>query len=67
MTAPIDDLTCPFCASEGWPSTRWFAAYSAMCGTAWGDDGYSSQSEPCRTIERLRLDLGLNQLLKETA
>lgn len=67
MTAPMDDVRCPFCASEGWPSTRWFAAYSAHCGTAWGDDGFTSQSEPCRMIERVRLDAALTNLLKETA
>jgi hypothetical protein len=67
MTTPAAEIRCPFCAFPGWRSTRWFAAYSAECGTAWGDDGFTSQSEPCRMIERLRMDLGLNQLLKETA
>lgn len=67
MTAPFDDVRCPFCGSEGWPSVRWFAAYAANCGTAWGPDGYSSQSEPCRTIARLRLDADLSALLMEAA
>lgn len=58
---------CPKCGSEGWPSTRWFAAYSAHCGTAWGDDGYSSQSEPCHTIESLRFELTATALLGGTA
>lgn len=59
----IDDVRCPFCSSVGWPSVRFFAAYAANCGTAWGPDGYSSQSEPCRTIERLKLDIGIAALL----
>jgi hypothetical protein len=57
MTAPAAEIRCPFCAFPGGRSTRWFAAYSAECGTAWGDDGFTSQSELCRMIERLRMIL----------
>ena len=67
MSAPMDDITCPFCSTEGWPTVRMFAAFAAHCGTAWSDDGYSSQSESCRIISGLRLDIALNNLLKETA
>jgi hypothetical protein len=69
MSAPIDNITCPFCNTEGWPSARWGAiyAYAAHCGTAWGNDGYSSQSEGCRIMAARILDYELTNLLKETA
>jgi hypothetical protein len=55
----MDTITCPLCATEGWPSSRLIAAYAAHCGTAWSSDGYVNQSRACHEIQTLRFDLAL--------
>lgn len=60
----LDEVTCPLCASNGWPSSRMLAAYAADCGTAWSADGsYVNQGVSCRVISKLRLELELRDVL----
>ena len=58
---------CPLCLEPCWPSWRELDAYAAACGTYFTVSGTVNQSLQCERIQRLRLDAGLNQLLKETA
>jgi hypothetical protein len=62
-----DPSTCPLCDEPCWPSFRQFDAYAAQCGTLFTTTGTVNQSVTCRTIQGLRLDAGINELLKETA
>lgn len=54
-----DDVNCPLCGSEGWPSSRFTRGFFAVCGTAWDFEGFVSQSEPCKLLVSARLDAAL--------
>lgn len=62
MNAPMDDVRCPLCHTEGWAASRLTAAYAATCGTVWDTDGYANQAPACQIISGLRFEVALLQM-----
>ena len=59
-------VRCPLCDSEGWPALV-VGAYSAVCGSVWGQGLEPRQTDACQIICGLRFEVAILQMTAVSA